>query len=128
MIRLLPDTADQTVVMTLDESRILLDESFTHYLLVITREENSVTGEDLAQVPTVLADNTRYTQLEVTTEGLTVAGQYRYVVYGQNSSSNLDPNDSSVVGELEIGWLELYTNDNYISQRNTTIPNDIVHG
>ena len=32
-----------------------------------------------------------------------LSGLYTYTIYGQNSSTNKDPNDASVVGICEIG-------------------------
>lgn len=102
--------------MTLDEGRAYFDDTYTHYLLILTREEKSDVGADLAQVPTISLENQRYTQLVVTTVGLTGAGQYRYTVYGQNSSSNIDPNNAAVVGIVEEGWLNLTTNADYYNE------------
>lgn len=128
MIRLLTDTADQTIYLTLDEGRMLLPASFTHYLLIITREEKSDVGLSLAQVPTIVLDNTRFTQLVVTTETLTTPDRYRYEVYGQNSASNLDPNNAAVVGFIERGWFDITDETNYFSTPSTTIQDDFVNG
>lgn len=109
MIKLQPDTANQTAYFTLDEGRQYYADTFTHYLLIIKREENSAFGQDLAQVPTIVEDNARYTQLTLTTVGLDSGGFYEYKVYGQNSSSNLDPTDEVVVGLVERGTVLIET-------------------
>ncbi len=125
MITLLTDTANQTIRMTLDEGRAYFDDTFTHYLLILTREEKSDVGQDLAQVVTVSLENQRYTQLIVTTVGLDGAGQYRYFVYGQNSSSNLDPNNAAVVGIVEQGWLNLTSNSDYFAEITSATQDDL---
>ena len=84
MIYLNTDTANQTVRMSLDEGRQYYATAFTDYLIVLTHEENSTVGTELAQVATIVAENRRYTQLTITTDTLTIAGRYRYEVYGQN--------------------------------------------
>jgi hypothetical protein len=112
---LVPNTATQTLRLTLDEGRTYFETAFTDYLLIIKREENSDSGTTLAQVPVVVIDNTRITQLTVTTVGLTTPGLYAYYVYGQNSDSNLDPDDSSVVGLVEKGTITLSDSTQYFN-------------
>lgn len=129
MIHLTTDTATQTVRLTLDEGRQYFTDTFTHYLLILIREENAVdSGQSLAQVPTIVLDNERFTQLTVTTVGLLNPGQYRYEVYGQNSSSNTDPDNASVVGLIEIGTAILTDSTIYLTQANQTIQNDVIAG
>lgn len=126
MIQLETNTADQEIVLTLWEGRNYYDVPFTDYLLIIVREERVNTGLELAQVPEILFDSERYTRLSLTTETLTTPGRYRYTVYGQNSSSNLDPNDASVVGEIEQGWFNLVSNETYFEEPNLTIEDDTI--
>jgi hypothetical protein len=59
-------------------------------------------------VATIVAENERDTELTVTTVGLENSGQYFYEVYGQNSSSNIDPENAAVVGKCEQGRLILF--------------------
>lgn len=125
MVYLLPNTANQSLYLSLYEGRYTL-ASFTHYMLSIIREENSETGEKLNQVPTVITDGSGYSHITVTTSTLTQAGRYRYVVYGQNSSSNIDDEDASIVGIVEIGYLELIDNGTYYDVVETTSANDII--
>jgi magnesium-transporting ATPase (P-type) len=121
------NTSNQTLRLTLDEGRQYFSTAFTHYLLVLTHEENSTTGTDLAQVPQIVAENQRITTLNVTTVGLTLVGRYRYEAYGQNSSSNLNPSDDSVVGLVEIGWLDLVDATEYYDVPNITIQDDVIY-
>jgi len=128
MIYLLTNVASQDVFLSLDEARQYYSTPFTHYLMIITHEENSIVGEMKAQVPNVLNENVRITQLQVSTVGLTLPGRYRYEVYGQNSSSNVDPENAAVVGILERGYVVLTNNNEYFDVANTTINNDIIYG
>lgn len=125
MVYLLPNTASQTLYLSLYEGRYTLPD-FTHYMLSIIREENSETGEKLNQVPAVITDGSGYSHITVTTSTLTQAGRYRYVVYGQNSSTNIDDEDASIVGIVEIGYLELTDNGTYYDVVETTTANDII--
>ena len=125
MVYLLPNTANQSLYLSLYEGRYTLAD-FTHYMLSIIREENSETGEKLNQVPTVITDGSGYSHITVTTSTLTQAGRYRYVVYGQNSSTNIDDEDASIVGIVEIGYLELTDNGTYYDVVETTSANDII--
>jgi magnesium-transporting ATPase (P-type) len=124
---LFTNTLNQTLRLTLDEGRQYFSTAYTHYLLVLTHEENSTTGTDLAQVPQIVAENQRITTLNVTTVGLTLVGRYRYEVYGQNSPSNLNPSDDSVVGLVEIGWLDLVDTTEYYEIPNITIQDDVIY-
>ena len=128
MIHLEVNTAAQQIILTLREGKAYYSTAFENYLLIITREERAETGLDLAQIPTVIFDSDRYTKLSLTTVGLTTPGRYRYIVFGQNSSSNLDPTDPVVVGEIEQGWFNLYTDDDYWDDPQLTIDNDIIAG
>jgi len=84
-------------------------------------------GNTIAQVPTIVNENQRVTTLEVTTVSLTLPGRYRYEVYGQNSNSNLDPTDASVVGICERGYLYLNDSGIYFEVPTITIQDDIIY-
>lgn len=127
MVYLNTNTASQTLRLTLDEARQYYATAFTDYLLLIYHEENSNVGNSIAQVPTITNENQRYTTLEVTTVGLTLPGRYRYDVYGQNSSTNTDPNDASVVGICERGYLYLNDSGVYFDVPSITIQDDIIY-
>lgn len=127
-LQLLTNTADQVIRLTLDEGRQYYSEAFTDYLLILTREENSNSGLDLAQVPVITADNQRITTLTITTVPLITPGRYRYDVYGQNSDSNLDPENAVVVGLLEQGWGTLATDYQPFEPNDGIIPDDKRNG
>ncbi len=124
MIYLLTDTANQTTYLTLNEGRSYYTTAFTDYLLVLTYE---MTGETLAQVVSITSENERITTIQLTTETLVNAGRYRYEVYGQNSNTNTNPTDASVVGLVEKGIIELTKSVNYYDISNPTIPVDYIY-
>jgi magnesium-transporting ATPase (P-type) len=127
MIYLNTNTANQQVYLSLDEARQYYSTAFTHYLIILTHEENSTTGSDLAQVATIVNETVRVTQLTITTVGLTLAGRYRYEVYGQNSAVNTNPTNAAVVGIVERGYAVLNDNTNWFDVPVNTIPNDIIY-
>jgi hypothetical protein len=79
-------------------------------------------------VATVVLENVRITQLTVTTVGLTLAGRYRYVVYGQNSAVNINPTNGSVVGVVQRGYVVLTDNQQFYDVPSEVISNDIIYG
>ena len=124
------NTASQTLLLSLEEGVLLLPP-FTDYLLVI---QNEITLEIFAVIPTLISSNERITTLSVSTNTddavngsilITDGGRYNYVIYGQNSNSNLDPTDADVVGELKRGFIQFTTLTQYFDQPSLTIPNDI---
>ncbi len=119
--------AGQTLRLTLNETRQYFAATFTHFLLIITHEENSTAGDSISQVPVIVLENQRITQLTVTTVGLTLQGRYRYYVYGQNSAVNLDPNNAAVVGLCKIGTIELVNSTQYYDVPSITITDDIIY-
>jgi hypothetical protein len=127
MIYLTTDTASQVVRLSLDEARQYYATPFTHYLLILTHEENSVVGVSLAQVPTVVSESQRITTMTITTTSLTLSGRYRYEVYGQNSSSNIDPESPSVVGICERGWSVMSDSATYYNVPTITLNNDVIY-
>jgi len=127
MVYLNTNTANQTLRLTLDEARQYFSTAFTHYLLILTHEENSTAGNELAQVAVIVNESQRITTLTVTTVGLTLPGRYRYDVYGQNSTVNTDPNDAAVVGLCERGLAQLTDGAIYYDIPNITISDDIIY-
>jgi hypothetical protein len=124
------NTASQTLLLSLEEGVLLLP-SFTDYLLVI---QNEITLEIFAVIPTLISTNERITELSISTNTddavngsilIVEGGRYNYVIYGQNSNSNLDPTDADVVGELKRGFIQFTTLTQYFDQPSLTIPNDI---
>lgn len=128
MIYLTTNTANQFVFLSLDEARQYYSTAYTHYLFVLTHEENSTTSTDLAQVAVIVNENVRITQLTITTVGLTRSGRYRYEVYGQNSAVNTNPSNAAVVGLVERGYAVLTNNTSYFDVPTDVIPNDIIYG
>jgi len=128
MIYLISNTSSQTIYLSLDEARQYFATAYTHYLIVITREENSTTGEEIAQVAVIVNENARITQLTITTVGLTLAGRYRYEVYGQNSAVNIVPTNVAVVGLVERGYMVLTDNEIFYDVPVVTINNDVIYG
>jgi hypothetical protein len=124
MVYLNTNTANQYAWLSLDEGRAYFNVAFTHYLLVLTYE---MTGEKLAQVVTVINENERVTKIRLTTVGLVDAGRYHYEVYGQNSSSNIDPTNASVVGLIEKGLMILQDGTIYFDVSTPTIPVDVIY-
>lgn len=111
MIRLAPNTAGQKIYTTAYQGRILLDESFSNYLILFYR---GMGDTEYAFIGSVDSDNTRYTSFDIDTNSDdavngnilipdAVNGYFHYIIYGQNSATNLDPMDATVVGEVERG-------------------------
>jgi len=124
MVYLNTNTANQYAYLSLDEGRAYFNVAFTHYLLVMTYE---MTGEKLGQVVTVINENERVTKIRLTTVGLVDAGRYHYEVYGQNSSSNIDPTNASVVGLIEKGLMILQDGTIFFDVSSPTIPVDVIY-
>lgn len=124
MVYLNTNTANQYAWLSLDEGRQYFNVAFTHYLLVMTYE---MTGEKLEQVVVVINENERVTKIRLTTVGLLDAGRYHYEVYGQNSDTNTDPTDASVVGKVEEGLMILSNGTNYFDVSTPTIPVDVIY-
>jgi len=124
MVYLNTNTANQYAWLSLDEGRQYFNVAFTHYLLVMTYE---MTGEKLEQVVVVINENERVTKIRLTTVGLLDAGRYHYEVYGQNSSTNTNPTDASVVGKVEEGLMILSNGTNYFDVSTPTIPVDVIY-
>ncbi len=133
MLYVVTNTPNQSAYLTLKEGALLLGTTFTHYLL----ELKSELGNNVYRlVPTVMGESDRITHLVIGTDLndptagsvlITSAGRYSYKVYGQNSATNIDPLDASVVGMVEQGLAELTNSNNLYSQPTTAISPDIVY-
>ena len=134
MIYLLKNTAAQLLYLTLKEGELLLANPYTNYLLELTNEQ---TLEKLYVIPNQIAQNDRYTTIQIGTNANTPTAasllinypaRFSYVVYGQNSTTNLDPNNAAVVGVIEKGYLivEDITTPRF-TEPNLTIDNDIAY-
>ena len=124
------NTASQTLLLSLEEGVLLLP-TFTDYLLIL---QNEITLKLFAVIPSVIDTNERITTLSISTNAddavngsilITDGGRYNYIIYGQNSSTNLNPTDADVVGEIKRGYIEFTTLTQYFDQPTLTIPNDI---
>ena len=132
MITLLPNSSDeQSIYLTLQEMKKDFP-AFTDYLVIFT---NMASKDTLSMIGNVDADNARYTKLTVFTNEdnatagkilLTETGQYSYVVYGQNSTTNLDPTDSSVQGLIERGTLTV-TGETGYDIPSISIPDNVIY-
>ena len=134
MIYLIKNTAAQLLYLTLKEGELLLANSYTHYLLELTNEQ---TLQKLYAIPTQIAQNDRYTTIQIGTNAnnptaasllINYPARFSYIVYGQNSSSNLDPTNAVVEGVIEKGYLivEDITTPRF-TEPNLTIDNDIAY-
>jgi hypothetical protein len=134
MIYLLKNTAAQLLYLTLKEGELLLSNTYTHYLLELTNEQ---TLQKLYAIPTKIAENDRYTTIQIGTNANTPTAasllinypaRFSYIVYGQNSSTNLDPTNAAVEGVIEKGYLivEDVTTPRF-TEPNLTIDNDITY-
>jgi hypothetical protein len=134
MIYLLKNTAAQLLYLTLKEGELLLANPYTHYLLELTNEQ---TLEKLYAIPIQIANNDRYTTIQIGTNANTplsasllinYPARFSYIVYGQNSSTNLDPTDAVVEGVIEMGYLivEDITTPRF-TEPNLTIDSDIAY-
>lgn len=127
MLYLQTNTPGQLIRLSLNESRQYFASAFTDYLMILTHEENSTAGTDLAQVATIENENQRITLLSISTIGLDLSGRYRYAIYGQNSAVNLNPLDASVVGLCRIGWMDLKDSEQFYDVPDITINDDIIY-
>jgi hypothetical protein len=126
------NTSFQTLLFSLKEGSLLYDTTYTNYLMVI---QNEITLENFYVIPLQVSENDRITNLAISTSvdnptngcvHITVGGRYNFIIYGQNSDSNLDPEDSEVVvGEIKRGYIQFETVVNYYNQPNIVIPSDI---
>ena len=128
------NTAAQLLYLTLKEGELLLANTYTDYLLELTNEQ---TLEKLYAIPTQIAQNDRYTTIEIGTNANTplsasllinYPARFSYIVYGQNSNTNLDPADAVVEGVIQMGYLivEDITTPRF-TEPNLTIDSDIAY-
>jgi hypothetical protein len=125
------NTASQTLLLSLKEGVLLFDTTYTDYLLMI---QNEITLETFYVIPTQISENDRVTTLSISTNDddptngsilVTNGGRYNFIIYGQNSTTNLDPQNADVVGEIKRGFIQMETLVNYFDQPNIIIPSDI---
>ena len=125
------NTASQTLLLSLKQGSLLFSTTYTDYLLVL---QNELTSELLYVIPTIIDENERITTLGISTNDddptnasilVTHGGRWNFIVYGQNSNSNLDPTSNDVVGEIERGFVQFSSLIDYYDQPTLTIPSDI---
>jgi hypothetical protein len=125
------NTASQTLLLSLKEGVLLFDTTYTDYLLVI---QNEITLETFYVIPAQISENDRITTLAISTNDddptngsilVVNGGRYNFIIYGQNSDTNLDPQNAVVVGEIKRGFIQMETLINYYDQPNIIIPSDI---
>lgn len=130
MINFTPNSQTTVVVQPFQARKYL--PSFTHYLLEL---ESVATGAKYTLIFTPSIDNERYTKFVLYTNSnipvsgsvlITESGRYYYRIYGQNSSTNLNVNDSSVVGLCEVGYATA-TGEDAWSTPSINIPNNVVY-
>lgn len=131
MIYLQANTPNQSLFLTLEEGRLFFSTTYTDYLVELC---NETTNQKLYFIANVVNVTDRFTEILVDTSiqdelnGCVLiqdGGRWNYSVYAQNSVVNLDPEDVSVVGLVEIGLLYVTTSDNYYIQPDIIIPEDI---
>ena len=132
MIHLNPNSSSpQSIYLTLSEMRKDF-AAFTNYLVLF---QSMASKEDFYFIGYVDTDNARYTTLQVYTNEdsrtggkvlLTESGLYTYKVWGQNSSTNLNPTDDAVVALLEQGTLNVAGATGY-DIPDITIPDNIIY-
>jgi len=132
MITLLPNSStEQFFYLTLQEAKKDFD-TFTNYLV----EFRSLSSEEeFYFIADVVTDNARYTKISINTDAdqptaghilLTESGQYSYRVWGQNSTTNLDPTDSRVVAMIERGTLTV-TGETGYTIPSISIPDNVIY-
>jgi hypothetical protein len=132
MITLLPNSStEQFFYLTLQEAKKDFD-AFTNYLV----EFRSLSSEEeFYFIADVVTDNARYTKISINTDAnqptaghilLTESGQYSYKVWGQNSTTNLDPTDSRVVAMIERGTLTV-TGETGYTIPSISIPDNVIY-
>ena len=135
MLYLLPNTTDQSLYTTAYEGRRFVD-GFTHYLIRLEKVEED---KNYYVIPVVDIDNERYTKFTVSTDSddgangsilvpTTDTGRFIYYIYGQNSDTNLDPTDATVVGLLEQGFLNVTSEAEFYDNQGGTPPEFITYG
>lgn len=97
---------------------------------------NETSGEQFALIPSIAIETDRVTWLSIGTESndatngsvtISLSGRYHFEIYGQNSDTNLDPTDASVVGVVKKGYIELTKNFAYYENQTLDIPTDIIY-
>ena len=138
MVTLRTNTASQTMYVTpFQRKKDFPGLTFRSYLVQIQSLQSDKKYYALFSTPggSLQQDNERYSEFTISTHAhrpdqgsilITESGQYSYIIYGQNSDSNLDPTDSAVWGELERGLMTFLGEDAW-SMPSITIPDNVVY-
>lgn len=127
MVYLLTNTAAQTLRLTLNEGRQFVN-AYTHYLIHIKAKSTNI---DYYLVANVAGENARVTTITISTASnaptssavhIVASGEYLYYVYGQNSSSNLDPSNAVVQGLVERGQMIIKSATDFYEETSEPIP------
>ena len=106
--------------------------TFTQYLMEIKSMATSKTYTVILKVST---DNSRYTLATIGTHQdraisgdikIEDTGLYTFTIYGQNSSSNLDPKNGAVVGKCQQGIVQIIGAEAWTTP-DITVPNNVVY-
>lgn len=106
--------------------------TFTKYLMEI---KSMTTSKTYTIILNVSADNSRYTLATIGTNTddavngsikIEETGLYTFTIYGQNSLTNLDPKNASVVGKCQQGLVQIIGADAWTTP-DITIPNNVVY-
>jgi len=134
MLYLLTNTSAQLLFLQIQEGELLLSNFYTDYLLELTNEQ---TLEKLYCIPQIAVTNERYTSILISTDAndplnssflIDYPGRYSFKVYGQNSSTNLDPTNAVVVGLIEKGYLMVQDfSTPYFTDPNLSVNSDITY-
>ena len=131
MIHLTPNVEGNSVAVNPYQARKFLP-TFTTYLMALIEE---ATGNETFFIPDLEEDNERYTRIGLPTNEadpvngsirLTRSGLYTYKIWGQNSATNLDPEDDSVVGICEVGACKV-SDEVPWSIPTISIPNNVIY-
>lgn len=133
MIHLAPEATgpENPVYVTPFEARKFLP-SFTKYLMIL---RNVSTEREFPLIPRIDIDNDRYTKFRIATNfsdpvngtvRIQQSGLYTYSIYGQNSTTNLDPTDASVVGLCETGVCRV-SDEAAWTIPNVDIPDNVIY-
>ena len=132
MITLVPNSStEQFIYLTLQEAKKDFD-TFTNYLIEF---RSLASEEEFYFIADVVTDNARYTKISINTDAnqptaghilLTESGQYSYRVWGQNSTTNLDPANAKVVAMIERGTLTV-TGETGYTIPSITIPDNVIY-
>lgn len=132
MIVLQTDTAAQQFTVTLRDMWSCFDTNPESYLMILEDVHN---GPVFAVLPVILTDVFDQTLLRISTATndavngaieILLASEYKYVIYGQTGTTNLDPLNAAVIGVFEKGTCIIEDTTTLTYTDETTIPTTYV--